>query len=244
MLPDQLQMKQLLKLRRLFPSKPHSLRPFSSSSLSTPENVSLSPEEIAKINLLMPRLCNSDRVRDAVRLAEAALMAASPPPKSLSISILVDRLSENPDMADSMALLNRLKHNPRTHFSLLAVIHMLLSSYFGKKKPKEALKVFNWMLRPDSPSPPNPAVYGVLICGFCGNSMLFEGLKVLRQMISSNCALEMEVRMAVYRGLLREARIREAKELNEKLECIGDGVSDGAEKVLKLIDEIISKWEV
>ncbi|CAI9783547.1 unnamed protein product [Fraxinus pennsylvanica] len=59
--------------------------------------------------------------------------------------------------------------------------------------------------------------YSVMVDGFCNNDILLEGLRVLRVMVSENLVVEVgdDVRVFIYRGLLREARIRDAMELNE-----------------------------
>lgn len=77
--------------------------------------------------------------------------------------------------------------------------------------------------------------------------MVLEGLRVLREMLvrERDCVPGMEVRVRAYRALLREARIKEAVELNKALlDCVGgaDG-SHGVENVLEILDRIISEWE-
>ena len=50
-----------------------------------------------------------------------------------------------------------------------------------------------------------------------------------------------DLRSRVYRALLREARIGEAKELDAALRCVGDG-GDGFGKVIDLLDRMIGNW--
>lgn len=89
-------------------------------------------------------------------------------------------------------------------------------------------------------------VCGVLVCGFCKNGMVLEALNVLRAMLSANIVPGCGLRKWVYRGLLREARIRDALDLNEALDCVGDsekgGESEGFKKVLALLDHMIVNW--
>ncbi|CAI9782637.1 unnamed protein product [Fraxinus pennsylvanica] len=71
--------------------------------------------------------------------------------------------------------------------------------------------------------------YSVMVDGFCNKDILLEGLRVLRVMVSENLVVEVgdNIRVFIYRGLLREARIRDAMELNETLCCVyasGGGV--------------------
>ncbi|GMY35070.1 pentatricopeptide repeat-containing protein At3g22470, mitochondrial-like [Fagus crenata] len=136
-------------------------------------------------------------------------------------------------MALSMSLLTRLKHNPISQTHLTPITTMLIASYFKQLKPKEAFKVFNWMVRPGSPCVLDVKVCGILVNGFCRIGMVLEALKVLRQMFGK----------WVYRGLLREARIKEAMELNEALGLVWDvGGDEAMKKVLGLLDCMIGNW--
>jgi pentatricopeptide repeat protein len=76
-----------------------------------------------------------------------------------------------------MSLLTRLKHNPVAHSHLTPITTMLIASYFKKHKPKEALKVFNWMVRPGSPCVLDEKVCGILVSGFCKQGMVLEGFE-------------------------------------------------------------------
>lgn len=82
--------------------------------------------------------------------------------------------------------------------------------------------------------------YGALLDGFCRNGSIFEALRVLKDMLSVNLVPGEGLRNKVYRSLLREARIKEAKVLNEALGCLGDGGENV--KVLGLLDQIIADW--
>ncbi|KAF5472213.1 hypothetical protein F2P56_008950 [Juglans regia] len=246
-----LPLKQLQLL--CFPSKSiisHVFQPFvaplstiaaaSTSSEATSSIATLTQEELTKINLLLPRLCLSNHLPTAIHLTITALLT-NPPPKSVSLSILVDSLTSEPDMALPMSLLTRLKHSPLAHPYLTPINTLLIASYFRKHKPKEALKVFNWMVRPGSPCVLDEKVCGILVIGFCKNGMILEALKVLRAMVGVN--LVPETGNWVYRGLLREARIEEALKLNEALGSIMDIGGDVAVKnVGKVLDHMISKW--
>ncbi|KAM1029988.1 hypothetical protein ACFX13_034621 [Malus domestica] len=73
--------------------------------------------------------------------------------------------------------------------------------------------------------------------------MVREGLKFQRAMLGANIMPGGGVRKWAYRGLLREARIKEAVELNEALGWVGLGANDdeseGVKKVLALLDHMI-----
>lgn len=100
--------------------------------------------------------------------------------------------------------------------------------------------MFNWMVRPGSPWELEERFCGVLVDGFCRNGMVLEALKVLRIMAAANAGRPRgRLRELVYRGLLREARIREALELNEALDC---DCGEGMKKVLEVLDKMIENW--
>ncbi|WJZ80150.1 hypothetical protein VitviT2T_000087 [Vitis vinifera] len=204
------------------------------------KHIDLTPEELTKISLLIPRLCSSNQLPTAIRLVDASFLA-NPPLESLSLRILIDRLTSEPDMTQPMALLTRLKHNQFAHYSLRPITTLLISSYFKKRRPKEAFKVFNWMSRPDSHCTPHVAAYSLLVHGFCRNGFVLEALKVLRAMVGADMAPAADLRTRVYRSLLREARIGEAKELDAVLRCVGDG-GEGFGKVANLLDRMIGNW--
>ncbi|XP_010260762.1 PREDICTED: pentatricopeptide repeat-containing protein At3g53700, chloroplastic-like [Nelumbo nucifera] len=216
------------------------LRSICSSAAGVRQAAQLTSEELTKINLLIPRLCESNHLPEAIRLVDAALLT-NPPLNSLSLSILIDRISEEPDMTQSMALLTRLKYNPNAHPALRPINHMLLVSYFKKHKFKEAMKVFNWMSRPDSPCTPDAGVYGVVIGGFCRHWKTLEALKVLRAMVGANVVVANDLRTQIYRSLLREARITEAQQLNEALDCVQGG-KEGVQNIVELLDRMIENW--
>ena len=118
---------------------------------------------------------------------------------------------------------------------------MLIASYFNKNKYKEALKVFNWMVRPDSPCVPNEKIYGILISGFCRNGFVFEALKVLRSMVGANMVPSCYLKEWVYRALLRKARIKEAMELNDAL-GYASADEEGLKRTSGLLDHMIANW--
>lgn len=101
--------------------------------------------------------------------------------------------------------------------------------------------MFNWMSRPDSPCTPHAAAYALMVHGFCRNEFVLEALKVLRAMVGADMAPAADSRNRVYRALLREARIGEAKELDAALRCGGNG-SEGIRKVVDLLDRMIGNW--
>lgn len=141
-------------------------------------------------------------------------------------------------MADSMSLINRLRHNPASQSSLPPVTLTLIDSYLNKQRPKEALKLLNWMLRPDFVSPPDAYLFRVLVSGLFGCRAGLEGLKALREMVRAGFAPEPDLREVVYRGLLKVAMVREASALDQALV-----ESDGFDRAFKLLDEFISNWE-
>lgn len=88
-------------------------------------------------------------------------------------------------------------------------------------------------------------LYAVLVDGFCKSGMVLESLRVLRVMAGENLVIGDEIRMCVYRGLLREARVLEALELNAALgNCTlgSDGGTSGLEKVVHLLEKMIANW--
>lgn len=140
-----------------------------------------------------------------------------------------------------MYFLNRLKYTPKTQSFLIPICKKLVSLYFRDRQAKKALKIFHWVSRPDFPCVVDYGLCALFVNGFCKNGMVVEGLKVLRMMVVGNLKIGDEVRMCVYRSLLREARIREAQELNKALKCAENG-DKGNEEVVALLDGIISDW--
>jgi hypothetical protein len=73
--------------------------------------------------------------------------------------------------------------------------------------------------------------------------MVLEALKVLRAMVGVNLVPGRELGTWVYRCLLREARIKEAMELNQALGLVKDvGGDEAVKKVLVLLNDMISIW--
>uniref|UniRef100_A0A2P2K5V2 Pentatricopeptide repeat-containing protein n=1 Tax=Rhizophora mucronata TaxID=61149 RepID=A0A2P2K5V2_RHIMU len=240
----------------LRPSKPiaisYSLFKQSTSSFASlseapkranTKKVTLTQEELVKINLTIPRLCLSDHHLDtAIQLTKASLLT-SPPPKSISLSILIHSLTSQPDMSKPMSLLTSITHNPQAHPHLMPITTMLVTSYVNKKRPKEALKVYRWLHRPRCPCKVENIVYGVLVNGFCRFGLVLEALKVLRDMVGVRLLPGGGLRERVYRSLLREARVKQAVELNQALcDCIEDANGASVEKVVKLLESMIVNW--
>lgn len=124
---------------------------------------------------------------------------------------------------------------------------MFLSSFFEKGQPKRAVKIFQWVARPDFPvgAAVDLDIYAGLVDGFCWNGMILESLRVLRVMARENLVIGDEIRVCVYRGLLREARVREALELNAALcRCTpgNDGGTFASEEMMNLLDRMIANW--
>ncbi|KAH7569727.1 hypothetical protein JRO89_XS06G0256900 [Xanthoceras sorbifolium] len=145
-----------------------------------------------------------------------------------------------------MSLLTKLRHTPQAHPSVAPICTLLVSSYVKKGRPRDALKVYGWMLRPDSPCDgveKQKAVFHVLVGGLCREGMVVEALGVLRDMVRGGLVVVGGgLRERVFRSLLREARVREARELDAALEVVGNGGDGGLEKLLNLLDQMIASW--
>lgn len=207
----------------------------------------LTPEEIAQVNLLVPRLCESGRLQEAVRLVDACLLT-DPPLDSLPLPALVRRLccGDEPGMTHPMALLTALLHNPRcSPGNLGAICSMLVDSYLEYRRPKDALKVFDWMLRPKSPSPPGPDVCRRVVQGLCRQGRTLEALRVLTQVVGDGGSevVGSDVRTCVSRSLLNEARVREAQVLDRVFAGIGEGVDGACERAVEVLDQMIKNWQ-
>ncbi|XP_060965434.1 uncharacterized protein LOC133034374 [Cannabis sativa] len=185
--------------------------PSSSSSSSKPvtdQHTLLTQDELTEINLLLPRLCLSNQLNTATHLAITALLT-NPPLDAISLSALLDSLASQSDIAMPMSLLTRLRRSPMSQHHVAPINNTLVAAYFRKGKLKEAIKVFNWMVRSGSPFKLVEKFCGILVDGFCMSGMVLKALKVLRAMVAADICLHGELRKVVYRGLLREARIRE-----------------------------------
>ncbi|PIN11774.1 hypothetical protein CDL12_15621 [Handroanthus impetiginosus] len=237
------------------------LRVFSSSLLSNCElristtataansSAALTEDEVEQINAVIPRLCSSNHLKDAINLISAALSTANPPLKSLPLSSLINRLALEPDLTYPMHFLNALKYNPSSGnpIVLIPIAKMFASIFFKMDRPHKALKIFQWVSRPDFPGgvAMDLEFYAVLIDGFCKNGMILDALRVLRVMSSENLVVGSGVRNWVYRGLLRDARVGEALELKAALDSCTLGSDDGAfcrSEVVDLLDRMISNW--
>lgn len=232
------------------PSLTRQFNAYTATTATTPNtDAALTEEEVNQINAVIPRLCDSNHLKEATDLISAALSTARPSLSSLPLSSLINRFASEPDLTYPMHLLNTLKFNPNpsTHELLIPIVKMLLSSFFRNGQPKKAVKIFQWVARPDFPggAAADMHLYALLVDGFCKNGMILESLRVLRVMAGENLVIEDEIRVCVYRGLLREARVREALELNAALgSCTlgSDGGTSGSEKVMQLLDHMIANW--
>lgn len=82
------------------------------------------------------------------------------------------------------------------------------------------------------------------IRGFCKLERMLEVLRVLREMARDNVIVGEDMRELVYRGLLQEARIDEARELDLVLRSLEENCSgDEFEKALGMLDRLICEWE-
>ncbi|XP_042058959.1 uncharacterized protein LOC121803345 [Salvia splendens] len=216
---------------------------------STITTNALTEEEVNQINAVIRRLCDSNHLKEATDLISAALSTARPPLASLPVSSLISRLASQPDLTHPMHLLNTLKFNPNASDPsvLIPVVKMILASLFENGRPKMAVKIFQWVARPDFPGgvAVDLELYAGLVDGFCRNGMMLDSLRVLRVMACEKLVIGDGIRVCIYRGLLREARVREALELNAVLGSCTSG-SDGdtcvSEKVVHLLERIISNW--
>lgn len=91
-------------------------------------------------------------------------------------------------------------------------------------------------------------MYDVVIEGFCRNGFAFEGLVAMRDMVVGGGKLVpcCGSREWVYQGLLREARVEEAVELNHVLlgfeRGSGGGDEEVRERVLTVLGRVIAGW--
>ncbi|KAM7270567.1 hypothetical protein ACFE04_029781 [Oxalis oulophora] len=136
-----------------------------------------------------------------------------------------------------MSLLNKLKQTP-PHF-LNDVTLLMITSFLKKGRPREALKVYNWMTRSGSVCVVGPGVYGVLVTWFCRNGFSVEALMVVRDMVGNGLLVGDKMRVDVFRCLLREARVVEAKKLDEGLRCLSGG---DRVQLLELLDGFVADW--
>ncbi|KAK8661861.1 hypothetical protein V6N13_091451 [Hibiscus sabdariffa] len=226
-----------------FSTIPNLTHTFINAKPPTAGTPALTHKELHTINLLLPRLCLSGHLTTAIHLTTTALTLPNPPqnPKSLSLSVLIHSLTLQPDLKLPMSLLNRI---PRGHPYVTPISTMLIASFLKKGRPKDALKVYKWMLRPGSPcdSMVDKSAYGVLVGGLCGGGLLLEGLMVLRDMLKVRLLPGEGLRKRVVGSLLREARVREAMALDRLLPRVrSDG---GLDKVLDLLDHYIGNWNL
>ncbi|KAL6494425.1 hypothetical protein OROGR_031225 [Orobanche gracilis] len=218
------------------------------TTTTTTSSASLTEEELKQINDVVPSLCSSNHLKEAVQLISAALSTENPPLSLLPLSVLIKTLVPEHHLTHTMHLLNSLKYNSRENtLILLFIAKMFISHFFQNGHPKAALKIFQWVSRPDFPGglTDDLEFYAILIDGFCRNWMILDALRVLRVMASGDLMIGSEIRMWVYRGLLREARVKEALDLNAALGC-GTLRSDGgildSKEVVGLLERMIAEW--
>uniref|UniRef100_A0A3Q7FT21 Uncharacterized protein n=1 Tax=Solanum lycopersicum TaxID=4081 RepID=A0A3Q7FT21_SOLLC len=124
-------------------SSPHAqMEPTTSITAAT----FLTQEELTQINLLIPRLCSSNHLKEAANLITTAFLT-NPSLESISVSIFIHRLSLEPDLTQPMYFLNRLKYTPKAQSFLLPICKMLVSLYFRNREAKKGLKIFHWVSR-------------------------------------------------------------------------------------------------
>lgn len=103
------------------------------------------------------------------------------------------------------------------------------------------MKILGWMWREDSKCKVDEGVYGIVVKGLCRSYKTFEALGVVKKMVEEKVVVGGELRDWVYRGLLREARVKEAVEVNEALGCDLVGEEE-LQRVVGLLDRIICQW--
>ena len=71
---------------------------------------------------------------------------------------------------------------------------------------------------------------------------MLEGLKVFKAMVGDNIVIvpSCDLGECVYRGLLRQARIKEAKDFNHAFACVHD---DGMQRILFLLERMLAEWK-
>ncbi|KAF9594681.1 hypothetical protein IFM89_034364 [Coptis chinensis] len=106
------------------------------------------------------------------------------------------------------------------------------------------MKIVGWALRPDTNCVVDEMLYGIVVRGLCRGFRTVEALMVVKRMVEGGVVVGSELRSWVYRSLLREARIKEALELNEVLGCdlVSDGGGDNLKRVIALLDQMINNW--
>lgn len=220
----------------------HSLAAAVSTTASSPPpppcppRSSLSPYELTEINRLIPRLLDSGHLDVSLSLLDAALFG-DPDPSSLPISTLADRLA---DMEPTMSLLTLLRQHPRRP-SPLPYAAALISAYIARCRHKEVLEVILWLCSSDSTSRPDLGTYALAIEGFAKIGRPLEAVKVVREMIGDGITAGNELRGVIYRALLMDARVDEARELEEVLKKVAE--EGGVAAAREFVDRMIKNWE-
>ncbi|XP_020103439.1 uncharacterized protein LOC109720614 [Ananas comosus] len=228
----------LLRFRSSYTTSPPPPPPQTLNLKPVPPH--LSEPYLAEVRSLLPRLLALGHHSDAVRLLSAALLL-SPPLSSLPIPSLARHLSSLPDLAPTLALLTSLRHHPLRP-SPLPFVAPLLSSFLLSRRPRDAAKVFFWLCRADSPRRPDREVYEIAIGGFCRLGRMLDALRALREMALDSVPIGGGLREEVYRGLLQEARIDEARELDAALKGLEGGGGE-FDRVAELLDRFVRDWE-
>ncbi|KAG1365135.1 putative pentatricopeptide repeat-containing protein, mitochondrial-like [Cocos nucifera] len=69
-----------------------------------------------------------------------------------------------------------------------------------------------------------------------------EALRAVKEMVGDGVSPGANLREAVYRGMLREARIDEARELDAALKCIEEE-GNGFGGAVEVLDRLLREWE-
>ncbi|KAG9439590.1 hypothetical protein H6P81_019755 [Aristolochia fimbriata] len=215
----------------------------SEGPASTARPTRITSDDLAQINILIPRLCESNNFREAIRVFVTSLLL-NPPLDSLPLPFLIQRLSSDPQTAPPFALLTALhRTGPYCHYALPRATRLLVAAYLKDRRHREATKVFDWTLRRGLRGVPDAETYRVLIRGMAMGGKMMETVRVLRWMVNAGLSVEAELRDVVVDSLLREARVREASEMGEALRRLADG-DDEVQSVVKFIDQMLrdSDW--
>lgn len=227
---------------------PFGPRWFSSpAAKKPPPAATITAGDLTEINLLVPRLLDAGRQSEATRLVVTSLLLRPPLP-SLPLPLLVRRLAAHPATAPAFALLTALRRaGPHCHYALPSAYRILAAAYLRDRRLKDALKVFDHMsrLRGVVAGLPGEEDYGAMIRGIAGGGgRAEEVMRVFGKMVGDGVAVAPAVRERVVGCLLREARVREAEELEQALVRAGNGGDGGWVTVREMVERILqgSDW--
>lgn len=100
-------------------------------------------------------------------------------------------------------------------------------------------------MRDESPCRPNEETYKAFLRGACesgSHGRAAEAVRVLREMVRDGVVIGEDVRGWVWRCMLTEARVDEARELDSAL-AAADADADADAVVEGLIDRMMKEWQ-